>query len=125
MRYEYKTVGAPERVRRRIGRRSRSDRLAAAMGEILNAEAQAGWEYQRTDLIPVEEPRGFWGGVQVAQRAVMVFRRPVPVSASVAPDPAPPVRIETPAPTRAEPEVRLAAQTAETQVVSGPAAKIA
>ncbi|MEM1385676.1 MAG: DUF4177 domain-containing protein [Pseudomonadota bacterium] len=75
MGYEYKTVGAPERGKRRRGARTRSDRAAVAVEEILNAQALAGWEYVRTDLVPVEERNGFFGRKQIAHRAVMVFRR--------------------------------------------------
>lgn len=133
MRYEYKAVGAPERVRRKLGRASRSDRAAAAFADVLNAEAEGGWEYQRTDLIPVEEARGFWGRVQTAHRAVMVFRRPLgsaeamagltlAASGALRADPAPampraePTPAESVVPLRAEPEIRL--QQPEKQLAS-------
>jgi len=77
MNYEYKAVGAPERPKRRRGARTASDRLAAAFEEVLQAEAVDGWEYQRTDTVPVTERAGWFSPTRTTQRAVMVFRRPV------------------------------------------------
>ena len=78
MAFEYKLVGAPERCKRRRGCRTNSDRVAAAMEELLAQEARDGWEYQRTDLIPVEERTVWFGGRHEVHRAVLVFRRALP-----------------------------------------------
>ncbi|MEM7236723.1 MAG: hypothetical protein AAF501_02700 [Pseudomonadota bacterium] len=75
MAIEYKTVGAPERGRRRKGSKTRSDKVAAAMEDILRREAVDGWVYLRTDLIPVEERSGLFGRTREVHRAVMVFCR--------------------------------------------------
>lgn len=75
MTFEYKCVGAPERPKRLRGTWSRSDRVALAMQEIIGAEAVDGWEYMRTDIVPVEEKAGFFGRTHEAHRAVLVFRR--------------------------------------------------
>ena len=77
MTFEYKTVGAPERAKRKRGLRSRSDRVAAAFEEILQDEAVDGWEYLRTDLLPVIEGAGWFRRGHEVHRAVMVFRRPL------------------------------------------------
>jgi len=77
MEFEYKAIGAPEKARRKRGRGSRSDRVAAAFEDILKAEAVDGWEYQRTDLLPVTESAGWFKRSHEASRAVMVFRRPL------------------------------------------------
>ena len=101
MKFEYKTVGAPERAKRRRGLRSQSDRVAAAFEEILQSEAVDGWEYQRTDLLPVTERAGWFGRSHEVHRAVMVFRRPLdrvaPVESEATLHRAPSV---TPAPVR-------------------------
>lgn len=138
MDYEYKCVAAPEKARRRRGAKTRSARVAMAMEDILKAESGGGWEYQRTDLLPVEEKSGLFGRTQEVHRAVLVFRRavassrptpvhapvaaqptpvaaePVPVAAPVAPVAAPVEVQETPAPIPAASETdgdfRLAAQ---------------
>jgi hypothetical protein len=75
MSYEYKTVGAPEKGKRKRGVRSQSERVAIAFDEILQAEATDGWEYLRTDLLPVMENAGWFRRGHEVHRAVMVFRR--------------------------------------------------
>ncbi|MBY8978093.1 hypothetical protein KHP62_19945 [Rhodobacteraceae bacterium NNCM2] len=88
MAIEYKAVGAPEKGRRKRGARSMSDRVAAAMEEILEREAVDGWEYLRTDLIPVEERSGWFGRAREVHRAVMIFRRGAPSGQVASPAPA-------------------------------------
>jgi hypothetical protein len=75
MAFEYKCVGAPEKAKRKRGAKTRSDRVAAAMQEIIAEEAADGWEYLRTDLIPIEERSGMFGRTHEVHRAVLVFRR--------------------------------------------------
>jgi hypothetical protein len=75
MTFEYKAIGAPEKAKRKRGLRSQSDRVALAFEEILQAEAVDGWEYLRTDLLPVTERAGWFGRGHEVHRAVMVFRR--------------------------------------------------
>jgi hypothetical protein len=77
MSFEYKTVGAPERAKRKRGLRTGSDRAAAAFDDVLQAEAVDGWEYLRTDLLPVTDRAGWFGRAREMHRAVMVFRRPL------------------------------------------------
>lgn len=77
MNYEYKVVGGPERAKRRRGARTSSDRVAAAFEEILKAEAVEGWEYLRTDTVPVTERAGWFSPARTVSRAVLVFRRPL------------------------------------------------
>lgn len=94
MAYEYRCVGAPERGKKRRGRMSRSDCVAQAMAELIAAEAADGWEYLRTDLVPVEEKPGWFGRAQEVHRGVMVFRRPLPGSMAQAFDDHGDVRFE-------------------------------
>ena len=105
MEFEYKCVAAPEKARRRRGAKTRTDRVALAMQDILAAEAVGGWEYQRTDLIPVEEKSGMFSRAHEVHRAVMVFRRPAAssaprpaVQASPVSAPAPQPHVEQPVP---------------------------
>ena len=77
MDYEYKCVGAPERPKRSRGAKTGSDRLAVAMEEIIHDEAVDGWEYMRTDLVPVIEKSSLLGRAQEVHRAVLVFRREI------------------------------------------------
>ncbi|MEO1724146.1 MAG: hypothetical protein AAFR84_17305 [Pseudomonadota bacterium] len=83
MNYQYKLVGAPERGTRRRGTKTGSERVAAAMQEIVAQHAQEGWEFVRTDTLPVNEPRGFFGARRIVMRAVLVFRRQVRQSPAV------------------------------------------
>lgn len=73
--YEYKCVGAPEKGKRTKGAKTRSDRVASVMQDIIADEAVDGWEYMRTDLVPVEEKAGIFSRPQEVHRAVLVFRR--------------------------------------------------
>jgi hypothetical protein len=75
MPFEYKTVGGPERGKRKRGCRTASERVAAAMEELIRAEAAEGWEYVRTDLVPVEERTSWLARRQTVHCAVLVFRR--------------------------------------------------
>jgi hypothetical protein len=84
MSFEYKCVGAPERPKRQRGA-SRSERVAIAMQEIINVEAVDGWEYLRTDLVPVEEKAGLFSRTHEVHRAVLVFRREIAQSHGVRP----------------------------------------
>ena len=95
MKYEYKTVGAPEKGKRAKGARTGSDKAAAAFDEVLQAEARDGWEYQRTDILPVAERKSWFGRSRQEHRAVMVFRREVEQ-----------VRVKTPARSEGEPQLR-------------------
>ena len=133
MGYEYKCVGAPERTKRKRGAKTRSDRVAAAMQEIIAAQSTDGWEYQRTDLVPMEEKSGLFSRSHEVHRAVLVFRRPLsgatavaapvvttpaaePVAAPVAapvPEPAPPTPAPEPTPVVEEEPIRLAADADE------------
>jgi len=85
MRFEYKTVGGPERGRKRRGARTVADRVAAAMQEIIEAETVDGWEYLRTDLIAVEERSGLFARRQTMHCPVLVFRRALPERAPASP----------------------------------------
>ena len=115
MEYEYKCIAAPEKARRRRGAKTRTDRVALAIEEILQAECTGGWEYLRADLIPVEEKNGFFSRTQEVHRAILIFRRAIraqgatalqtqaaavaPQAPAVAPAPiAAPVQVQQPAP---------------------------
>ena len=77
MDYEYKCVGAPEKPKRVRGAKTGSQRLASAMEELIHEEAVGGWEYMRTDLVPIMEKSSMLGRAQEVHRAVLVFRREI------------------------------------------------
>ncbi|MEM9724886.1 MAG: hypothetical protein AAF909_05405 [Pseudomonadota bacterium] len=72
----YKTVAMPEALKggRRLGR-TRAERAAAAMAEIINAEAEAGWTYLGSDTVRMSERAGLFGGMREAVYTVLVFER--------------------------------------------------
>lgn len=74
-RYSYKTVAAPRRARKAKGVKGADALLAHAMGELISEEAAGGWEYVRTDSLPVEEGGGLFSRPVTTWRAVMTFRR--------------------------------------------------
>jgi len=131
MTFEYKTVGAPEKGQRKRGLRSQSDRVAYAFEKLLKAEATDGWEYLRTDLLPVTERSGWFGRGQEMHRAVMVFRRPLkraqpgptlfsPVDSAL-PEPREPTVNPNPVPARpVEPEVRADPEFRIAENIRGP-----
>jgi hypothetical protein len=80
---EYKCVPVPRRPKKARGHKTPADAMAAAMEAIINAEAAQGWEYLRTDLVPMEARHGLFGAVHESHQAVMIFRR-APRTASTA-----------------------------------------
>lgn len=103
MSYEYKCIAAPERAKRKRGAKTRTERVASAMQEVIATEAVDGWEYMRTDLVPTEEKAGLFSRTQEVHRAVLVFRRArmiqAPVYAPQQPQPMPqPVMAPQPQP---------------------------
>lgn len=93
-RYIYRCLPAPRRVKRARGQRSPADALVAAMEAAIAEQAEAGWEYVRADLVPMESKAGLFGGWKESRQGVLVFRRPA------APDPGldPEDEAETPRP---------------------------
>ena len=77
MQHEYKMEPAPRRPERIRGVRSPKTRLAIGLTEQLNAAAQEGWEYVRTDTFPVEFRSGLFRTKVVEIASFLVFRRPI------------------------------------------------
>ena len=74
---DYKCVPVPRRPKKARGQKAPADAMAAAMEAIMNDEAAQGWEYLRTDLVPMEHRAGLLSSVQESHQAIMVFRRVV------------------------------------------------
>ena len=120
MAFEYKCVGAPEKAKRKKGARSRSERVARAMEEIIQAEAVDGWEYQRTDLIPVEERSGLFSRAHEVHRAVLVFRRAVGAARATSAQPVQDITPGVPTPEAEDEPIRLAADRGQKAQSSTP-----
>ena len=77
MQHEYKMEPALRRPGRIRGIRSPNTRLAIGLTEQLNAAAEDGWEYVRTDSFPVEFRSGLFRTKVVEIASFLVFRRPI------------------------------------------------
>jgi hypothetical protein len=76
--FEYKVVPAPARVSRVRGLKTTGDRFAHTLTETLNTLGGEGWEFLRSETLPCEERKGWFGGTRVSTQTVMVFRRSIP-----------------------------------------------
>lgn len=75
-RYEYLTVPAPKKGEKAKGVKGPDGRLAQAMTTLLNSYGADGWEYLRSDTLPLEERSGLTSK-SVSYHTVLVFRREV------------------------------------------------
>jgi len=107
--FEYMAVPAPTTGTKAKGVKTREDRFALSMTDILNDHADEGWEYVRAEMLPMEERKGLTG-TQTSYQNVLIFRRLQ--SAPLALDDGPRVRsvpaptFDEPAPAKADPETR-------------------
>lgn len=107
--FEYMAVPAPTTGTKAKGVKTREDRFALSMTDILNDHADEGWEYVRAEMLPMEERKGLTG-TQTSYQNVLIFRRLQ--SAPLALDDGPRVRsvpaptFDEPAPANADPETR-------------------
>jgi hypothetical protein len=76
MHYEYKVVPAPSKAPKAQGVKGTEARFAHGLETLMNTYAADGWQYQRADILPSEERKGFTSS-QTVYRTVLVFRRPV------------------------------------------------
>jgi len=72
--FEYKVVPAPVRGLKAKGVKGTQARFANALQTVMNELGAEGWEYQRTDTLPVEERQGLTGKTTSFQN-MLVFRR--------------------------------------------------
>jgi hypothetical protein len=87
-RYEYKVVPSPRRGTKAKGAKTTGDKFAAALTELMNAEAREGWEYLRAESLPAEEKPGMLRSTVEVYQSMLVFRREL-APATPAPAPAP------------------------------------
>lgn len=86
--FEYRVVPAPKRGKRGRGIKGPEERFAHALETAMNAMAADGWDYVRTDALPVEERTGLTSKVTTFQH-MLVFRRAIPASTEKPVEPAP------------------------------------
>lgn len=75
--YEYRVVPAPRRGEKLRGVKTTEERFALALTQLMNKLGREGWEYQRSDTLPVDERSGLTGSKTTYQN-MLVFRRPLP-----------------------------------------------
>lgn len=74
--YEYLSVPAPKKGEKAKGVKGSNGRMAQAMTTLLNTHGAEGWEYVRSDTLPMEERSGLTSK-SVSYYTVLVFRRPL------------------------------------------------
>ena len=73
--YEYKVLPTPRRPRKSKGVKGEPARFASVLTDEMNTAAVGGWEFYRTEVLPMDaKPGRFKSRVEVHQ-SVMVFRR--------------------------------------------------
>jgi hypothetical protein len=83
--FEYKVVPAPMRGLKAKGIKGTSARFANTLQSVMNELGAEGWEYQRTDTLPVEERVGLTGKTTSFQN-MLVFRRVLDVMVEKTPN---------------------------------------
>jgi len=60
--YEYKVLPTPRRAKRAKGVKGEPARFAHALTEMMNVEAAEGWEYLKSETLPMEAKSGteYW-----------------------------------------------------------------
>ncbi len=72
--YEYHVVPAPRRAAKAKGARSGEERFALALSAVMNDLGAQGWEYVRSDTLPMDERAGLTG-TKTSFLNMLVFRR--------------------------------------------------
>jgi hypothetical protein len=72
--YEYRVIPAPRKGEKAKGIKTPEARMAQAMETRLNAFGEEGWEYVRSDVVPLEERAGLTSK-SVSYHTVLIFRR--------------------------------------------------
>lgn len=73
--FEYKAIAAPTRARRFKGVKGTANQFAMVMSELMNDMATDGWEYLRSDSLPVDEKAGLLKGRVENYHTLLIFRR--------------------------------------------------
>ena len=73
--FEYKTICAPRKALKIKGVKGTEDRYARTLTDVINTQAENGWEYLRSESLPVDEKSGLIGKTAERYISVLVFRR--------------------------------------------------
>lgn len=112
MTYEYKVVPAPTRGLKAKGVKTSEARFAHALQTLINAQANDGWEYLRTDTLPAEQREGLMGKKTTVYQNMLVFRRTRDADAqAITLPPEPQLTSPPPKTPETEPETEVAEET--------------
>lgn len=75
--FEYKVIPTPRRPRRAKGVKGVPAQFANVLTEAINAEAADGWEFYKTETLPMEARPSLFRAPVESFQSVMVFRRDV------------------------------------------------
>jgi len=75
--FEYKVIPAPRRGKRVKGAKTPAARFAHVLEGEMNMLALDGWEYVRSETLPVDERSGMFSGRVETYQTMLVFRRDV------------------------------------------------
>ncbi len=76
-RFEYKVIPSPRKPRRAKGMKTVADRFANTLTEEINAQAALGWEFVRSETLPMDEKPGMFKKAIETYQSVIVFRREI------------------------------------------------
>ena len=93
-RFEYRVIPAPHQGTKAKGVKTTEDRFALSLTNLMNTEAEDGWEYLRAETLPCDERKGLTG-TQTTYQNVLVFRRAVS-AVEVKSEPVRPLALGTP-----------------------------
>ena len=96
-RYEYKVIPAPNKPKRAKGARSNEERFASTLMTAMNELGADGWEYVRSDTLPVDVRSGI-ASRSKEYMSVLVFKRVITDDADQVIEEAPEEVISAPAP---------------------------
>lgn len=108
--YEYRVIPAPTKGQKAQGVKGAEARYAFAIEDLMNRMGADGWEYQRSDTLPMEVREGLTGTATKFQ-TLLVFRRATGVEATKVAAPA--AQTETPAQAPAQAPAPAPVATAE------------
>ncbi|MBV1863019.1 MAG: DUF4177 domain-containing protein [Rhodobacteraceae bacterium] len=73
--FEYKAIAAPTRARKFKGVKGTAAQFAMVLSELMNEMASDGWEYLRSDSLPVDEKAGLLKARVETYHTMLIFRR--------------------------------------------------
>ena len=73
--YEYKVIPTPRRAKRAKGVKGEAARFANVLTDAMNVEAAEGWEFVRSETLPMERKTKMFKAPVELNQTVLVFRR--------------------------------------------------